>query len=90
MEAMARVFADRRLYEAAQRSGRVVRWPLSAEQIVDLVPEAIAAVALAVVTRRLPITFISGTSATSDIELNRVEGVHGPRKLLVLVVTTGG
>jgi L-lactate dehydrogenase complex protein LldG len=56
-----------------------------ADQIVASVPDAIEALAEAAHDGR-PITFVSGPSATSDIELERVEGVHGPRKLDIFVV----
>ena len=56
-------------------------------QVVELVPEAMTALAELVHRDRRPITFVSGPSATSDIELNRVEGVHGPRTLVVLVTS---
>jgi len=55
-------------------------------QIVGLVPEAFASLQDTIKAEGRPVTFISGPSATSDIELNRVEGVHGPRTLEVLIV----
>lgn len=56
------------------------------EQIVELLPEAIMHFEQQVKKDGPPLTFISGPSATSDIELSRVEGVHGPRRLEVLIV----
>jgi len=55
------------------------------EPIVASVPDAVDRLAEAARAGR-PITLVSGPSATSDIELDRVEGVHGPRRLEVLVV----
>lgn len=58
---------------------------VEADRIVDLVAEAVAYMRPAVLAGR-PLTFVSGPSATSDIELSRVEGVHGPRVLEVIIV----
>lgn len=59
-------------------------------QVVGLVPEAIRFLGDTVRQTGRPITLVSGPSATSDIEFNRVEGVHGPRTLEVLLVRDQG
>jgi L-lactate dehydrogenase complex protein LldG len=54
------------------------------DQVVALVPEAVERLEDSVKAGR-PLTFVAGPSATSDIELDRVEGVHGPRVLHVVL-----
>ena len=56
---------------------------LNAENIVTTVPEAFAKLASAAT---LPLTFFSGPSATADIEMTRIKGVHGPRHLHILLL----
>jgi L-lactate dehydrogenase complex protein LldG len=76
----------RRLTLVPDRHVCVVR----AEQVVDDVDDAFAALrpgeGRPPGPGTPPLTFVSGPSATSDIELQRVEGVHGPRTLVVIVV----
>jgi L-lactate dehydrogenase complex protein LldG len=55
-----------------------------ADLIVETVPELIARLAPSARKGR-PVVIVSGPSATSDIELNRVEGVHGPRRFVLII-----
>ncbi len=57
---------------------------VTAASVVSDVPEAVHRMKASVLEGR-PLTWISGGSATSDIELQRVEGVHGPRQLFVVL-----
>jgi L-lactate dehydrogenase complex protein LldG len=59
---------------------------IRAEHVVDGVPAAMRALAAGLRTTRRPVTFVSGPSATADIEFSRVEGVHGPRRFDVVIV----
>lgn len=56
-------------------------------QIVAGVPEAMMSIAEAIRATGRPVTLVCEPSATSDIELDRVEGVHGPRDLVIFVVS---
>lgn len=80
--------------DAGERSGRraITLVPdlhvclVEAAQVVASIPDAVAALAGAAHEGR-PLTWISGPSATSDIGFERVEGVHGPRRLEVVLLT---
>jgi L-lactate dehydrogenase complex protein LldG len=61
---------------------------VEAARVVGSVPEAVAALGDGARGHRRPLTLVSGPSATSDIELTRVEGVHGPRRLEIVIAET--
>ncbi|HWC32585.1 MAG TPA: LUD domain-containing protein, partial [Actinomycetota bacterium] len=56
------------------------------DQIVDGVPTALRRLAPGLRSGRRPVTFVSGPSAPGDIEFTRIEGVHGPRRLELVLV----
>jgi L-lactate dehydrogenase complex protein LldG len=55
------------------------------EQIVEFMPEGLE---LLQPLKTCPLTFFSGPSATVDIEMTRVQGVHGPRTLDVVIISS--
>lgn len=56
---------------------------LRSDDVVQTVPEAFERLAA---TATHPLTFVSGPSATADIEMTRIKGVHGPRQLYILLI----